>query len=241
MNAFAAAVSSWLMASSEGDEGHGRVPHHSWASDVVGAARSEAADDSAASSDVSPVDAATINGLRNGDPATYDHVFRTHYEMLVGFATSFLHDRAYAEDVVGNVFVWVYEHRAALKISGSLRGYLFASVRHAALNAQRGRDRELARYTRMQAMDPESIAPAAPRPVDEAVADTESNAQLHSRVARALEQLPEQARLILALRIHRGLGYDEIATALGISRVAAKQRFSRSVAALRALLPDLLE
>jgi DNA-directed RNA polymerase specialized sigma24 family protein len=46
---------------------------------------------------------------------------------------------------------------------------------------------------------------------------------------------------MLALRIHRGLGYDEIATALGISRVAAKQRFSRSVAALRALLPDLLE
>jgi RNA polymerase sigma factor (sigma-70 family) len=135
----------------------------------------------------------------------------------------------------------VYEHRTTLKVSGSLRGYLFAAVRHAAFNARRGRDRELARYTWMQTMDPESIAPATPRPVDDALADTESNTQLHNRVARALEQLPEQARLILALRIHRGLGYDEIATALGISRVAAKQRFSRSVAALRALLPDLLE
>jgi RNA polymerase sigma-70 factor (ECF subfamily) len=186
-------------------------------------------------------DPAILAGLRDGDAATYERIFRAHYEALVAFAASFLNDREHAEEVVGNVFVWLYEHRMTLEISGSLRGYLFGAVRHAALNARRSRNREIARYTRMQSADPDSLLPVTVLPPDEELVASESETRRRATIAAALNQLPSQVRLILALRLNRGLAYDEIAAALGISRVAAKQRFSRAVAALRQVLPGVLE
>lgn len=188
-----------------------------------------------------PDDPATVEGLRAGDATVYDRVFREHYPMLVGFATSFLGDRARAEEIVGNVFVWLYEHRTTLTVSGSLRGYLCVAVRHAALNARRGRDRELRRYDRIREADVEGVVPAAMPLPDETLLVAESSEIVRNAIARALERLPDHARLVLALRLHRGLSYEDIARALGVSQAAAKQRFSRAIAALRVLLPDLLE
>jgi len=228
MSALADIMVSWLMAPSSSGRDGSKTPS--------ARARGIQVDTQASSED-----STTLVGLRAGDAATYDRVFRAHYDALVAFAMSFLHDQDHSEEVVGHVFVWLYEHRTTLKVSGSLRGYLFGAVRNAALNARRGRNREIARYTRIQEVHRDSVVPAAILPPDQLFAVTESNARLRVSIAHALDQLPDQARLVLALRLHRGLGYGEIAEALGISQVAAKQRFSRAVAALRTLLPDLLD
>jgi RNA polymerase sigma-70 factor (ECF subfamily) len=112
-----------------------------------------------------------------------------------------------------------------------VRGYLFAALRNRALNLRRrgGRERAwAARETTAEVRDlhPTPAAPDAQLETDE----------LHARVARALDALPERCRLAMRLRWREQLSYAEIAAALGISIKGVESQLARGLHALRTRL-----
>ncbi|MFP2897810.1 RNA polymerase sigma factor [Corallococcus sp. 4LFB] len=87
---------------------------------------------------------------------------------------------------------------------------------------------------------PEDLTPEGELPLT-AVADTPEprDAGLERAVQRALAQLPEGQRLPILMHRFEGMGFAEIAEALGLTESAVKVRAHRGYARLRELLAPL--
>jgi RNA polymerase sigma-70 factor (ECF subfamily) len=142
-----------------------------------------------------------------------------HGAALVLFARQWVASRADAEDVVQEGFVhfWRSRQRAA-----DPTAYLYACVKHCALDWQRGRKRQARREE------------AAARPEAETwFAGPLEQEERRAAIAAALRHLPENQREVLVMRIWGGLSFPQIAEALRISANTAASRYRYALARLR--------
>src|SRR5215216_5335521 len=71
--------------------------------------------------------------LYDDEPA-YKEIFFYYYSPLIRFAQSLLNDRQYAEEVVSDVMMKIWEKRKNLPAISNLRVYLYVSTKNTALN-----------------------------------------------------------------------------------------------------------
>lgn len=166
--------------------------------------------------------------IRDGDVAAFEQLFRTNHPALVAFATSYLRDPARAEELVQEVFLDLWTRRVDWSVTGSVRGYLFGAVRNRALNVQR-RDRLESDWVDSEAVETVSPMYATPSRPDEEM----EQAEMHDRLHRAIELLPERCQLVMQLRWRDGMAYAEIAEVMGISLKGVENQLGRGLRALR--------
>jgi RNA polymerase sigma-70 factor (ECF subfamily) len=147
-----------------------------------------------------------------------------HGAALVLFARQWVAGRADAEDVVQEAFVrfWRSRHRAT-----DPAAYLYACVRHCALDWQRGRARQARREAVAARPEAEPLF-AGPLEQDER----------RAAIAAALGRLPESQREVLVMRVWGGLSFPQIAEALGVSANTAASRYRYALAKLREQLAE---
>jgi RNA polymerase sigma-70 factor (ECF subfamily) len=169
---------------------------------------------------------ALVARIRAGDAAAFETLFRTHHPGLCAFATRLVEGgrRDIAEELVQEVFLYVWRHREGWEVRASARSYLFSAVRHAAL-AQSRHERVVRRYTA------ETIAlfDRAPRPADADLTADESARM----VAAAIARLPERCRMVFTLVRQQGLSYAEVAEVMGISAKTVDVQMGRALKSLR--------
>jgi RNA polymerase sigma-70 factor (ECF subfamily) len=170
-----------------------------------------------------------VERLRAGDVRALEELFRQQYEPLCRFAERYLRDRAASEDLVQDLFAALWARRTRLDLRGSLRAYLFASVRNRALNVRKHLLVEHD-WERDEAAPEVRVLHPTPRRPDELLDERERAA----RVRAAVAQLPERCRLVMQLRWQEQLGYAEIASILGISVKGVEVQLARGLRALRA-------
>ena len=160
---------------------------------------------------------------------TFEDVFRKEYKGLVGAALRICRDLSLAEDVVQNVFLKFYESEG-LKRTESPAAYLRRAVVTRTLNALRDRKR-------LQFVGDEALTSAVEHlPSDQAPDIADIKAKLH----KAIEQLPDRARVILVLHRFEGLSYKEIANELDIAPKTVENQLARALKLLRTYLPKAL-
>jgi RNA polymerase sigma-70 factor (ECF subfamily) len=183
-----------------------------------------------------PDDAELVPRLRAGDASAYELLYRLKYATLVDFAGSIVRHRDLAEEVVADVMVWVYEHRATLAPKTSLAAYLFTAVRRRALNVLRDMRRAAARHVEAAGL---AALPASDPRLDDLLVHAEDAAAITMLANELLGRLGEPSRTIVLLRITQGLTHDEIADVMQMSADAVRAQFSRTIRALRQLAgPD---
>jgi RNA polymerase sigma-70 factor (ECF subfamily) len=167
---------------------------------------------------------AVIAGIRRGSTASFEQLFRAHHPEMCAFATRMVGRTDVAEDLVQEVFLYVWRHREAWDVQTSARQYLYSSVRHAAL-------RYLRHERVVQQHVPETVALFArsPRPTD---ADL-SASEIVSAVRAAIERLPDRCRLVFTLHREQGMSYLEVAEVMGISPKTVDVQMGRALKALR--------
>ena len=147
-----------------------------------------------------------------------------HGPALVLLARQWAATRADAEDIVQEACVrfWRARHRAI-----DPAAYLYACVKRAALDWQRGR----ARRTRRE----EAVA----RPEGEPLfAGPAEQAERQSAIAAALGTLPAEQREVLVMKVWGELSFPQIADALGIPANTAASRYRYALARLREQLAE---
>ena len=169
--------------------------------------------------------------VRAGDARAFEAMFKAYYDPLCRFVARYVGSRDVAEDVVEDVFVWIWQERERWDVRGPLRPYLFAAARCRAINHLRRdavRDRAVPRLS----LDPTYFADPAP---SDATIDAD---ELRGRIDRTLAALPARMREAFILSRDEGLSYDEVAFRMGISVKTVGVHIGRALAALRkAILP----
>lgn len=174
--------------------------------------------------------------IRAGDEAAFDALFRQQFPRLVGFATALVGSHDVASDVVSEVFTRIWCRHAEWDPAGDVGAYLFRAVRNQAANVRRaGRRAETFRQSVAVADD----APGIGR-TPGAEAAMEHDAAL-ATLWRAVDALPDARRAVAYLRWREGMDYDDIAEITGQSASAVKMQVSRTLSALRRVIPELID
>ena len=76
-------------------------------------------------------DQQVFSDIQSGDTASFEMLFKTHYDPLCRFALSYLQDPDDAEETLQGVFIGFWEKRKTIQVDTSLKAYLYRSVRNA--------------------------------------------------------------------------------------------------------------
>lgn len=165
--------------------------------------------------------------IQEGEAAAFELLFRAYFDELCTFAWRYVQAPDVAEDLVQDVFVSIWQRRAAWKPRRAVKTYLYGAVRNEALKYLQHQDV----VQRWQEEEQQKSLPTARKPDEEL-----GYKELKAGVQYVIDQLPERRRHIFVLHRQHGLTYREIATLLGISVTTVETQIGRALDALRKLL-----
>jgi RNA polymerase sigma-70 factor (ECF subfamily) len=160
--------------------------------------------------------------IRAGDHAAFTTLVERYYDRVVRVASAVLRSSDGAQDVAQDVFVRLWNRRAALDPAQLTTTYVLAMAHHRALDEIRhGRIRER-HQVRIVERPPMTSVPS------------DNDEQLRIEMVQAVvAALPSRWQLALQLRFQEQLSFSELAMVLEITSNAAHQLVHRAVRELR--------
>jgi len=173
-----------------------------------------------------------IKKISKGDIQLFELLFKKYYQMLCDFGMKYLKNIDEAEEVVQDVFYNIWKNRQQLRINTSIKSYLYAAVKNNSLQKLRvhNLDMKYEKYYKTQPLK-DSISPA----------DVMNAKELNAIIHKALNTLPEKARIIFKMSRYDGLKYHEIATKLSISIKTVESNMGKALKHFRSYLKDYAE
>jgi RNA polymerase sigma-70 factor (ECF subfamily) len=171
--------------------------------------------------------------VRAGDEGAFEALYLAHHDALWRFAYGYVHSREVAEELVQDVFLALWSGRAEWQVRTRVRAWLYAAVRHQALNHLRHERLALPALRARAGEDAAPPAMGAPPPGPD---DALEARELRDAVQHAVEQLPERRRAAMTLRWKHDLAAPEIARVLGTTPEAVRVLLTRARRELAELL-----
>lgn len=171
--------------------------------------------------------------LQQGDYKTFENLFRKYYVVLCYEARSYIVEKHIIEELVGDVFRWLWENRETVVITTSIRAYLIRSVHNACLSYLRQNQPE---YIELDNVTDKNILFS----LDESPLDYVLSKELIERVNKAVKELPPQYKRVFELSRYKNLTYAEISEEMGVSVNAVKLYQKKALAQLRLALKEYL-
>ena len=166
-----------------------------------------------------------VDQLKKGNESAYYQLFENYFEPLTFYANSFTEDVETAKDIVQEVMGQLYEKRAQLQISTSLKSYLYQTVKNKSLNHLK--------HLKVVSKNHEEIKGGQNESYENL--DMEGS-ELLAKINRILEELPPQCATIFKMSKMEGKSNQEIADELGISKKTVENQLSRALSVFRKIL-----
>ena len=153
--------------------------------------------------------------FKEGRSNSFRPLFDHFYPSLCEYAFQIIKDNMDAEDVVLDLFIFIWKNSDRINIGKSIRSYLFTSVKNRALNHLRG-------------VKPESLEEAQHDvPVlDPALSDIDIK-DISLVITAALETVSERGQKIWSMKRNEGKTNAQIAEELGISEKTVEADVTR--------------
>jgi len=145
--------------------------------------------------------------IQKGDKSAFETLFRDNYRPMVAYAFRFFGQMEPSENAVQDIFLKLWQKRAELKITTSLKNYLFRSVRNLCINRLE-HQRIVSSYQKY------IIRTESERNLYD---DFFIEVGLRERIESAIRNLPDKRQKIFRMAREEGLKYKEIADKLKIS------------------------
>ena len=140
-------------------------------------------------------------------------------------------------DLLQSTLMQVIRRVGSFRGDSSFSTWLFRVTANEALMMMRSQRRHRARLVEGLEFEELENLPAANDALDDSAADgTAATRERDARVRRALDELPEDYRDVVALHYHQDLGLQEIARRLATTESAVRSRLHRARSRLRAIL-----
>lgn len=171
-----------------------------------------------------------VKKMIDGDIDSFKYFFDKYYNDLCNFVNIYLHDRSLSEEIVQDIFVYIWGNKEKLKISTSVKAYLYSASKLKSLNYLRdskNQKRIIDHLGKISAHDTVEL--------NDSFADTD---EFRNLLDAAIGQLPDKCREIFLLSKKEELSNKEIADQLGISVKTVENQMTIALKKLReSLLP----
>lgn len=175
-----------------------------------------------------------VQRTQDGDLSAFNHLVVKYRNRVLGVATRMLGDRVEAEDVAQDVFVKAYRGLRRFQGEALFSTWLYRITANSCLNQRRRR--KLEAQTSL-------VVPGAEPNADNSGSNPHTlleDKELKLLIERAVQELPEEQRIVLILRDVEGLTYESIAHALGLELGTVRSRLHRARMALQSRLKNVI-
>lgn len=174
---------------------------------------------------------ALLKQISNGDREAFNALFRIRYESLVRFAKTLLKESGQAEEIVSDVFVWIWMNRTSLSSVSNPDVYLFTAVKNKSLNALRNN----AKIESLDEYQEINISVASDNPHTNMERD-----ELSKKLNSVIENLPEQQRIIFRMIKENGLTAKQTAEILQLSTRTVETHIYKAIKRLEEEITEYL-
>ncbi len=174
-----------------------------------------------------------LEEIKKRNTEVFKKFFTKHYEPLVVYANGYLFDHDASEDIVQEVFIYLWENSQKINIDSSLMGYIHAMVRNKCLNYLKT----------LKITDDYSVLEFNINLITENVFEStsEENKQIvYHQILKIVESLPEKMQKIVKLKFLHGYKYSEIASELDISINTVKTQLKRAKFRISELITSVI-
>ncbi|WP_369410833.1 RNA polymerase sigma-70 factor [Desertivirga brevis] len=161
----------------------------------------------------------------------FERMFKEHYKALHAYANVMLRDEDLAEEIVQNVFLKLWERREGLNVEISVKAYLYKMIHNACLNYFK-HNKTKAKY--------EDYAVHSMAGESNKASQRLELKELEQKIGEALNELPQQCRVIFQMSRFEELKYKEIADQLGLSIKTVENQMGKALKIMRTKLVDFL-
>lgn len=169
-----------------------------------------------------------IKALKNGESKAYNFLVDSYHHKLCIYAHGLTNDHDLSEDIVQNIFVYLWKNRSRLKESFSVKNYLYRSVYNEFIDHYRKRKAVLA-------LEKKYIDALNYIVEDE---DESSLEKLINLVKQEIENLPPKCKQTFLLSKKDGLTNTEISEYLGVSIKSVEAHITKAFSVLRKRVGD---
>lgn len=163
----------------------------------------------------------TLVELQNKNHKVFKKVFTNYYEELVIYANSFLFDKSASEDIVQEVYIYIWENTHKINIKTSIKAYIYAMVRNQCLNYLKT----------LKITDDLNFIELNASLIIEQDLDffsTEDKRIVYNQIVLIVDSLPDRMQQIFKLKFLENYKYAEIAEELDISINTVKTQLKRA-------------
>jgi RNA polymerase sigma-70 factor (ECF subfamily) len=154
-------------------------------------------------------------------------LFRKYYAGLCKSLYRILRDATFAEDIVQEVFLKVWEKRESLQLDEAIQSYLYRSCYNTALN-----------FLKQQKQNTDIDTLEIPVAGGESAEKNLSLLETEAEILKAIESLPPKTRLVFSLSRFEEKSYKEIAEQLNISLKSVEKHMGIALQRLRENLKE---
>lgn len=166
--------------------------------------------------------------VKSGNRRAFDIIYDRYWKKLFAYLVKAVKDQDEAEDMVQEVFVSLWQRRAAIEIHTSLSAYLFSSARLSGLKYMRNR---LARQVFHQESGQLTVEEQSGFEAGFEARD------LNALFDKEIERLPKKMREVFILSRKEELSHKEIAEKLAISDKTVKKQINNVIKIFHLRLP----
>jgi len=166
--------------------------------------------------------------VKADDHAAFNAIYDRYWKFLMQAAYQVCRQRADSLDVCQTVFIWFWENRATVRVSASLKGYLYNAVKYKLANLIRnGKVRENL-FDKLKTINKQTYK-----------SNELELKQLESFIRQLIDDLPPRCRAVFLLSRDEQLSHKEIAERLDISEKTVEDHITRALTKLRGPLGRL--
>lgn len=176
-----------------------------------------------------------VAASQRGDVDAFNQLVRLYESRVYNLCYRMLGDRESAADASQEAFISAYRNLKRFR-GGSFRSWLFRIATNLCYDILRARKRKPSTSLDAAIAAEDETAYFNPPDPAETPDETALRHELGTAIQRALQELPEEQRVVLVLSDIQGFAYEEIAQITASNLGTVKSRLSRGRARLRELL-----
>lgn len=167
--------------------------------------------------------------IQSGEEEAFKDLFLKYYAPLCEYASQYIRDTE-AEEVVGDLMLFIWENKDFIAINTSVKSYLFTAIKHRCLNAIK----KNVYHEQVHSIIYEKIKDQFEDP------DYYIINELSLKINKAISELPEKYRETFEKSRFGEQTNAEIAQELGVSIKTVEYRITQTLKALRLKLNEYL-
>lgn len=177
-------------------------------------------------------DATLMLAYASGDLAAFETLYAKHRSMLYSFLLRSVRDRHRADELFQDTWSRVISARTRYRPQSKFSTWLLQIAHNLMIDGFR-RQRPMAGGDETEVVLAQIASPEREQP-DHTLSEFERRRKLQC----AIEQLPQEQRTVVLLRLEQELSLEEIATVTGVGRETVKSRLRYAMTRLRKVLSE---